>query len=239
MPSPPDNTTIHAALYNATTGRPNRPAIESLFQAYTASINGFTGVSANWGTIGGTLSAQADLQTALNGKAALVHTHTLAQITDAGSAAGKSVAASGDASTTQVVLGSDSRLTNARTPTAHTHPQSDVTNLPADIATAKADPIEWHIESPSAKSYLLSRKAQVAGTILGIDHNCGGGSLTFSVQINGVTVTGLSGLTSGSSLVASNATGANAYAAGATITLLVASVSTASDFAFTLRRTRT
>ena len=34
----------------------------------------------------------------------------------------------------QAVAGDDSRLTNARTPLAHTHPQADVTNLTADLA---------------------------------------------------------------------------------------------------------
>lgn len=44
------------------------------------------------------------------------HTHSLSQITDAGTAASKDVAASGDASSTQVVKGNDTRLTNSRTP---------------------------------------------------------------------------------------------------------------------------
>ena len=52
-------------------------------------------------------------------------THTgqqpLSTISDAGTAASLNVAASGDASTVQVVKGNDTRLTNARTPTAHQH----------------------------------------------------------------------------------------------------------------------
>jgi hypothetical protein len=40
------------------------------------------GSSAAWGTITGALSAQTDLQTALNAKAATIHTHTLPNITD-------------------------------------------------------------------------------------------------------------------------------------------------------------
>jgi hypothetical protein len=38
---------------------------------------------------------------------------------------------------TTVCVGNDSRLSDARTPTAHTHPESEVTNLVADLA-AKA-----------------------------------------------------------------------------------------------------
>lgn len=48
--------------------------------------------------------------------AAAEHTHDLGDITDAGTAASKNVPASGDASSTEVVLGSDSRLSDQRTP---------------------------------------------------------------------------------------------------------------------------
>jgi hypothetical protein len=70
------------------------------------------------------------LQTALDGKSNTGHTHVLANITNAGTAAGKDVPAVGvNASTTEVVMGDDTRLTNARTPVAHTHVISDVTGL--------------------------------------------------------------------------------------------------------------
>ncbi len=74
-------------------------------------------------------------------------TQTLATISDAGTAAAKNVPASGDAASGEVVKGDDSRLTNARAPSAHTHPESDITNLTTDLAarvekatlTAKGD----------------------------------------------------------------------------------------------------
>lgn len=65
----------------------------------------------------GTISATA----ASVGAAATAHTHTLAAITDAGTAAAKSVPAAGNASSTEVVLGSDTRLSDARTPASHSH----------------------------------------------------------------------------------------------------------------------
>jgi hypothetical protein len=71
-------------------------------------------------------------------KADTVHTHVLADVTDAGTAAALNVAAIGNAAAGEVVKGNDSRLTDARTPTAHTHPQSDIVNLTTDLA-AKAD----------------------------------------------------------------------------------------------------
>lgn len=53
------------------------------------------------------------------GAAATSHTHTLSQVTDAGTAASKNIASTGDATSTQVVAGNDTRLTDARTPSAH------------------------------------------------------------------------------------------------------------------------
>jgi len=51
-----------------------------------------------------------------------------------GSSATRNVPSSGDASSTQVVTGGDSRLSDARTPTAHSHPWEDVNGKP-DTAT--------------------------------------------------------------------------------------------------------
>lgn len=47
-----------------------------------------------------------------------------------GSASTKDVPTSGDAGQTEVVLGNDSRLTDARTPTSHTHTISEITDFP-------------------------------------------------------------------------------------------------------------
>lgn len=54
-----------------------------------------------------------------------------------GSAAYKDIPSSGNASTTEVVLGSDTRLTDSRTPTSHIHTVSDVTDFPT-LGTAAA-----------------------------------------------------------------------------------------------------
>jgi hypothetical protein len=73
-------------------------------------------------------------------------TQTLATISDAGTSASKNVAASGNAAAGEVVKGNDTRLADARTPTAHasshasagsdpvTLAQSQVTNLVSDLA---------------------------------------------------------------------------------------------------------
>ena len=47
-----------------------------------------------------------------------------------GTAAAKNAPSSGNAGASQVVMGSDTRLTDARTPTAHTHTKSEITDFP-------------------------------------------------------------------------------------------------------------
>lgn len=244
MSAPPDNTTIHAALYNASTGRPNRPAIESLFQAISAAINTVTGGGAGvWGAITGTLSSQTDLQTALNGKAATTHTHTLAAITNAGTAAGLNTAASGNAAGNQVVVGADTRLVDARTPLAHTHPQSDVTGLVADVAAAKIDAINVQIDAPGVATYVLEEFAEAAGTVNRVTDRLTAGSATYRLQLGGVDIGGLgtaaSPLSPGATQVQRSATGANAYAVGTRLTLVVGAVTTPGSLVLTVKRTKT
>ena len=54
-----------------------------------------------------------------------------------GTAAAKDIASTGNASATQVVMGNDTRLTDARTPTSHTHTKSQITDFPT-LGTAAA-----------------------------------------------------------------------------------------------------
>lgn len=91
-------------------------------------------------------ATQAALAAGLAGKANTAHAHTLANVTDAGTAASYNVSTIGDASSSEVVKGDDTRLSDARTPLAHalTHAsagsdpvtvsQSQVTNLAADLS---------------------------------------------------------------------------------------------------------
>ena len=66
---------------------------------------------------------------ATSGKAAIANKPTL------GTAAARDVPATGNASAAQVVLGGDSRLSDPRTPVAHTHPATEVTGLAATLAS--------------------------------------------------------------------------------------------------------
>lgn len=81
------------------------------------------------------------------GAANASHTHTLSAVTDAGTAAGKDAPAAGNASATQVVLGSDTRLTDSRTPTSHASSHrvtgadypAPVVASPASLSTSQND----------------------------------------------------------------------------------------------------
>lgn len=72
---------------------------------------------------------QSDITALQSGKANTSHTHTLADVTDSGTAAALNVPAAGNAAAGEVVKGDDTRLTDARAPTTHSHPISEVTNL--------------------------------------------------------------------------------------------------------------
>ena len=72
-----------------------------------------------------------------------------------GTAAAKNVPSSGNASTTQVVMGNDTRLSDARTPTSHTHSTSDITGYADTKNTAGGD-------DTSSKIYPVGVTAQTS-----------------------------------------------------------------------------
>ena len=79
--------------------------------------NCYSGLAANWSILDGAVGTVAEHTAALSGKAPLVHTHVKADITDFpayGTTAGT------------ICEGNDSRLSDARTPVAHTHVTSEV-----------------------------------------------------------------------------------------------------------------
>lgn len=78
-----------------------------------------------------------------------------------GTAAAKDVPTSGNASTTQVVMGNDSRLTDSRTPTAHTHTAdaADVVDQPGDSTiTDSTDIITTHVNGYSSTNKKLYKR---------------------------------------------------------------------------------
>lgn len=81
------------------------------------------------------------------GAASATHQHVLADVSDAGTAASKNAPSVGNASATEVVLGSDTRLTNTRTPSSHaaSH-RATGADYPAPVCAAVAlasDQNDW------------------------------------------------------------------------------------------------
>lgn len=119
-----------AAGYNAPASGANAAATELVRGDDTRLGAGAAAPSPVWGSITGILASQTDLNTALTGKAAALHTHSYNDLTDKptlfnndynslsnkptlGSASARDVPASGNAASNQVVLGSDTRLSGS------------------------------------------------------------------------------------------------------------------------------
>lgn len=76
------------------------------------------------------VSEITNLQTLLDAKAASSHSHTASDIVSGVlNIARLPVASSGSTSSNEIVRADDSRLSNSRTPTSHTHSISEITNL--------------------------------------------------------------------------------------------------------------
>lgn len=82
-------------------------------------------------TSGGGGATDADLRD----RSTHTGTQTLSTISDAGTAAGLDVPTAGNASASEVVKGNDTRLTNARTPTSHTHTASQISDFSSAVST--------------------------------------------------------------------------------------------------------
>lgn len=108
---------------------------------------GGEGGPAAWGSITGTLSSQTDLQTALNGKAATVHTHTISDVTGLQTALdGKQAAGSYAAS-------------------VHTHAISDVTGLQTALDGKQATLVSGtNIKTVNGNTLLGSGDVTISGS---------------------------------------------------------------------------
>lgn len=115
--------------------------------------------AAAWGAITGTLSAQTDLQTALNAKAALSHTHTASQVTDFSSAADARIAAAAGVSVASL---SGGKIPSSQLPLIALTDVNVVASQAAQLALT-AEEGDVAIRSDLNKSYI--HNGGVAGTM--------------------------------------------------------------------------
>ena len=124
------------------------------------------------------------------------------QITGLGTAATKDIPSSGNASTTQIVYGSDTRLTDSRTPTSHTHALSDLTQSSATTGQV----VSWNgtAWAPATPASSTDASALNTGTLSDARLSSNVLLLTGSQTITGTkTITPAAG---SSALIASNVT---------------------------------
>lgn len=137
-----NGSTCDVVANNVTIGSSQLNDASPIGRALLTASSGAVALS----TIGG--ASSGDLATGLSGKANASHNHLVSDITDAtangkslmlmgspadgravlalGNAATANSPVSGNAATSELVLGSDTRLADARDPKAHTHPSSAI-----------------------------------------------------------------------------------------------------------------
>lgn len=106
----------------------------------------------------------------------------LSDISGAGTAAALDAPATGDATSGQVVKGSDSRLSDARTPTAHSHAISDITGLATQLASKEnAGAVAAHESAPDPHpQYTTAAEASAAAPVQSVAGRTGSVTLSTS-----------------------------------------------------------
>jgi hypothetical protein len=192
----------------------------------TIQASGGGGGVATWGTIIGVVSDQLDLQSALDTKAGTTHAHAITDVTGldtslsvlAGSidtkepiiAVKQSAFNKAFGSVTDTVCqGNDARLSDSRTPTAHTHvkanitdfahthPQTDVTGLVTDLggkepanANIQAHVISTHAPANAQKNSDILQseiEAKLTGVISTHSHAGGGTPIGYMINVQALT----------------------------------------------------
>lgn len=95
-----------------------------------------------------------------------------------------------------------------------------------------------HIESPTAKAFVLDLSAAYAYTVNSIISHCDSGTADFDLEINGTNVTGCASQQMANAEATDTCTAANAVAIGDTLSINVTAVSSPDDCRFTVKYTR-
>lgn len=116
----------------------------------------------------------------------------------------------------------------------------NVVKLTGELGSAvnQVEEISGHIETVEDKTYVLSLAAAYAAAIESLTIKTASGTCTAKVTIDGVDVTGLTGVAVSSTEATANASGANAVAVGNTVALVISANSAGADLTFSLKMTR-
>ncbi|WP_027854436.1 hypothetical protein [Marinobacterium litorale] len=139
-----------------------------------------------------TVYDDTSLQAEVAGKAASVHTHSLNQVTDAGSAASRDVPGTGDALSTQVVLGNDSRLTDPRVPTTHAHDDLYYTEGEVDaLLASKVNTTQVLTDVPAGAVFTdtIFDDSAIWAELTALGESSGGAGFEYVFKVANATVT--------------------------------------------------
>lgn len=117
----------------------------------------------------------------------------------------------------------------------HSVTASQVSAAPA----ALVEVISGHIVAPEASTIVLDQSAAYAYSINSLIGVCTAGSVDIDIQIDGTPVTSIDGVTVDDSEDTHTATGASSVSVGSTVSLVINSESSAENFSFSLKTTRT
>jgi len=130
------------------------------------------------------------------------------------------------------------RLTgDAYDATASYEPDAEESSVPTTGTIFDDKSLGMLYEAPEVKTYTMWQYVTKAGTIASFIGKTASGTLTCTIKVDGVTVTGLSGIAITSTESTTPATANNAIEIGQTITMQVTAVSSPADFAWVLRIT--
>jgi hypothetical protein len=111
-------------------------------------------------------------------------------------------------------------------------------NLTCTALVGTVETVDGHIETATAKPFILKQYAEYAFTVNRITSQCDSGTADFDLEINGTNVTGCASQQMASSEAVDTCTAANSVAVGDTLSLNVTAVSSPDDCRFTVKITR-
>jgi len=172
----------------------------------SATGGGGGGGSANWGSIGGTLSNQTDLKNALDGKqaagsyAAASHTHTSSEVSglptklsDFTDDLGTSPTHTHSQYLTSVSWSDVGSKPSSFTPSSHTHASSEVSGLPTklsdftdDLGTSPTHTHSQYLTSVPVATTSTAGKVKPDGTTITVSND---GTISASASGSGLTAT--------------------------------------------------